>query len=76
MEEELKNKFIIRNYTDLDDLEVMLYIIKVIQSGEISETKQGKQYSFVTIFKNGYTVCCNKRNETNTFYFYKENKNV
>ena len=67
----LKNKIIIRNYTDMDDYNIILRISKVISEGKISETKsQGKQYCFVTTFKD-CNIICNKRNETYTFYVFK-----
>lgn len=68
------SKLIIHNLTNLSDWDVLHYIIKVIQEGFVSETKNGKQYSFVTTFKNGYTVIANKNKQnTHTFWIYKEN---
>ena len=63
-----KNKIIIHNNTDLEDEDVMQYVYCVISGGKVSETKQGKQYCFVTTFKSGIVVFCNKRNDTYTFH--------
>lgn len=63
----MKNKIIIHNNTNLDDCDVIQYVYYVISQGKVSETKQGKQYCFVTTFKSGIAVFCSKRNETFTF---------
>jgi hypothetical protein len=67
MKDKLTDKIIIHNYTDLSDYDVLLYINVVINQGKISNTSQGEQYSFVTIFKNGITVCSGRKNNTYTF---------
>lgn len=68
------SKLIIHNKTDLSDFDVLYYIIKVVQEGLVSETKNGKQYSFVTTFIDGYTVVTSKNKQnTHTFWIYKEN---
>lgn len=63
----MKNKIIIHNNTNLDDSDLLLYVYNVISQGKVSETKQGKQYCFVTTFKGGIVVFCNRRNNTYTF---------
>lgn len=68
------SKLIIHNQTDLSDLDVLLYIIKVVQGGLVSETRNGKQYCFATTFKDGYTVVASKNKQnTHTFWVYKDN---
>lgn len=68
------SKLIIHNLTNLSDWDVLHYIIKVVQEGLVSETKNGKQYSFVTTFIDGYTVVTSKNKQnTHTFWIYKEN---
>lgn len=70
-----KSKLIIHNKTDLSDFDVLHYIIKVVQSGLVSETKNGKQYCFVTTFKDGYNVVASKNKyNTHTFWIYKEDR--
>jgi predicted phosphohydrolase len=72
MPEPIKDKLIIRNYTDLEDLEVISYVRTVISEGKISKSKQGEQYSFITTFKSGITISSTRRNNTHTFWIYKE----
>ena len=67
----MRDKIIIHNYTDLSDFEVIDYIGRVICTGKISERNGLKQYCFVTIFKDGYTVCSGRRNNTYTFIIEK-----
>lgn len=73
MEKPLKNKLIIRNYTDLEDFEAISYVRAVIAEGKISD--EGRQYCYVTTFKSGYKVICDRRknSDTHTFYVLKEN---
>lgn len=66
-------KLIIHNYTDLNDAEVLLFIINVINEGLVSETSKGKQYCFVTKFKNNYVVTCDKIKTGYSFKVVKEN---
>ena len=74
MDEKEQSKLIIHNLTNLSDWDVLHYIIKVVQEGLVSETKNGKQYSFVTTFIDGYTVVASKNKQnTHTFWIYKEN---
>lgn len=65
---ELKEKFIIHNYSDLSDIEVMVRIEKVMMGGKISKTKAGEQYCFVSVFKDGITISCGRRGNTYTFF--------
>lgn len=75
MDRKEHGKLIIHNLTNLSDWDVLHYIIKVVEEGLVSETKNGKQYSFVTTFTNGYTVVVNKNKQhTHTFWIYKESK--
>ena len=74
MDRKEQSKLIIHNLTNLSDWDVLHYIIKVVQEGLVSETKNGKQYSFVTTFIDGYTVVTSKNKQnTYTFWIYKEN---
>ena len=69
------SKIIIHNYSDLEDYECVSFIRAVISEGKVSETKQGKQYCFVTTFKNGIVVGCSRRNNTYTFKVIREVNN-
>ena len=40
----------------VDDLTAAYAVLKVIQQGKISESKNGRCYCFVTTFKNGVRV--------------------
>lgn len=72
----MKDKIIIHNYTDLTDLDILKYITKVVEVGFLSETSaNGKQYCFITTFKSGYTVNCDKKRNTYTFKVVKEKLN-
>ena len=66
------DKIIIHNETGLDDITVMKMVQSVIDEGKVSETSQGKQYCFVTTFKNGYIVASTRKNDTYTFKVYRE----
>ena len=68
----MRNKLIIHNYTDLEDFDVIFYIMSVISEGKISKTKNGQQYCFATRFKNGVIVESSKRKNTYTFKVIKE----
>ncbi len=68
----MKDKIIIHNYTDFSDLEIIRYIERVIENEKVSETKQGKQYSFITTFSCGTVVGCEKRNNTYTFKIWRD----
>ena len=46
------NKLIIRNYTELSDIEVLSYVISVVKEGRVSKTGKGPQYCFHTTFKD------------------------
>ena len=71
------NKLIIRNYTKLSDLEVLTYIITVVNEGKISETSKGPQYCFHTTFKDNIGVSVVKSGkETETFYVFKEGDRI
>ena len=74
MDRKEQSKLIIHNLTNLSDWDVLHYIIKVVQEGLVSETKNGKQYSFATTFKDGYTIVASKNKQnTHTFWVYKDN---
>ena len=49
-------KLIITVDDTVDDLSAAYYVMKVIQQGRISESKNGRCYCFVTTFKNGVRV--------------------
>ena len=73
IQEELKSKFIIRNYTDCDDETIFCRVMLVIENGRISDYgKQGKGYCFVTTFADGMKIVCERFNKRDTFYVYKE----
>lgn len=74
IKEEEKSKLIIHNHTNLSDLDVLFYVMKVVQGGLVSETRNGKQYCFATTFKDGYTIVASKNKQnTHTFWVYKDN---
>jgi hypothetical protein len=64
----VKSKIIVHNNTEISDEDAMLYVYNVMSGGKVSETKQGKQYCFVTTFKSGIVVFCTRRNNTYTFH--------
>ena len=66
------DKIIIHNETGLNDITVMKMVQSVIDAGKVSETSQGKQYCFVTTFKNGCIVTSTRKNDTYTFKVYRE----
>lgn len=67
------NKLIIRNYTDLSDLEILNRVMSVVQNGKISTTSRGPQYCFISLFKDNIVVGVSKsKTGTETFYVYKE----
>ena len=53
-------KLIITIDDTVDDLNAAYYVMKVIQQGRLSETKNGRCYCFITTFTNGVRVCCNR----------------
>lgn len=74
---EMNNKLIIHNYTDLDDLRVLGYIMKVVEQGKVSECRGKEQYSFISIFKvmfskKKYGVSCDVRDTGYTFKIWEE----
>jgi len=48
MEREIKSKFIITNYSDLTDIEVLEWILEVVKDGRISNND--KQYCYLSCF--------------------------
>lgn len=69
----LNNKLIIRNYTELSDIEVLSYVISVVKEGRVSKTGKGPQYCFHTTFKDNIEVSVVKSGkDTETFYVFKE----
>lgn len=48
------NKFIIRNYTKLDDLKILSLVSAVMSGGKISNTKHGQQYCCLSSFSSYY----------------------
>ena len=67
------NKLIIRNYTELSDMEVLSYVISVVKEGRVSETGKGHKYCFHTTFKDNIEVSVVKSGkDTETFYVFKE----
>lgn len=65
------SKLIIHNRTNLSDLEALLYVKEVVKDGKCSETGKGKQYCFVTTFKDSKIQVIADRikdRETHTFY--------
>jgi len=70
--EKVKSKIIIHNYTDFSEIEIISYIDSVIRKGKMSETKQGKQYPFISTFSCGTIVACTKRKNTHTFKVWRD----
>ena len=66
---DLKNKIIIRNYTDIDDLQVLDYIKVVVAGGKISSIHNQKCYCALMTFKSGIVISVEPRGDTTTFYF-------
>lgn len=77
---ELKNKLIIRNYTEFDDIDVLeRFVVPVIKNGKISETEKfGKQYCFISTFETEsgdiYVSVDKKSLESSTFYVYRRSQ--
>lgn len=72
----LNSKFIIRNYTNLEDIEVIELVKKVIELGRISETKRGKQYCFHTVMSNNIHIIAERnKSGSDVFILYKEEGN-
>jgi hypothetical protein len=69
---ELNNKLIIRNYTNLSDLETLEYITTVIKEGKVSTSRFGDQYCFATSFNSGIVVESTRNKDTYTFYIFKK----
>lgn len=71
--ETLKNKIIIRNYTDHSDLHVLELVKSIVAQGRMSETSKGSQYCFHTTFLDGTNISIIKSGkDTETFYVYME----
>lgn len=73
----LNNKLIIHNYTNLNDLKVLSYIMNVVKNGKISKCKGKEQYSFITTFGNIFTgkkyiISCDMRDTGYTFKIVEE----
>lgn len=67
----MKDKIIIHNYTDLDDYDAMIYVLKVISKGKNSKRNNLEQYCFVTTFKGGIIISSGRKNNTYTFIIEK-----
>lgn len=66
-------KMIIKNLTDIPDIEVMNIVVKVIQMGRISN--DGKQFCYLTVFNinnEAYCISTDLRKCSDVFTFYKE----
>ena len=74
----VKNKWIIHNYTDISDFIIFDYIKSVVSEGRISEDKYGSTYCFATTFPfsgNVVVTCERASKNTYTFRIYKEKDN-
>jgi len=60
----MSEKLIIENRTNLTMQEVLHYVMEVIRRGKISETSEGKQYCFVSIFDNNITIYASKNKKS------------
>lgn len=75
MQKDFKSKFIIYNYTDIPDSELLQYILGVVLQGKCSKTSKGKQYCFLTKFKPDVIVVSDmNHNGTDIFRLYREDK--
>lgn len=67
----MKDKLIIHNYTNLEDLDIIDLVHDVISLGKISKTSKGEQYCFLTVNKIfNVVIDCTKNNNTYTFKIY------
>ena len=66
------NKFIIHNDTELTDLEALERVTNIVRCGKVSETSKGKQYCFLTTYKDGIVIGSNRNKDTYTFKIEKE----
>jgi len=57
-------KLIIENRTGLPILEVIEYVLEVIDKGKISETSKGEQYCFMSMYKDGIIVYAEKNKKS------------
>ena len=64
-------RLIIDNRTDKSDIEVMAMINSVVLSGKISQGPKGKQYCYLTTFKNGVVVSCTRNKCSFRFLVYE-----
>lgn len=61
-------KFKITNKSSATDIAAMYYVLKVVEQGRISESRNGPCYCFCTTFKNGAHVFAERtKNGTDTF---------
>jgi len=69
----MSEKLIIENRTELPMKEVLSYVKKVVEKGKISKTSKGKQYCFVTVFRDGIIVYADKNKKSDRLIVIKEN---
>lgn len=66
------SKLIITIDDTVDDLTAAYYVMKVIQQGRISESRNGRCYCFATTFKDGGQVLAERTAAgTDTFWVSK-----
>ena len=57
-------KLIIENSTDLPMVELLNYVKEIILQGKVSKTSKGKQYCFMTQFKDGVVIYADKNKKS------------
>jgi len=72
----MAKKIIIENHIDELSMEQLLdcYIVPIVRQGKVSKTGAGKQYSFVSVFKNGVVVSAfkNKKSDRLVVHYRKD----
>ena len=67
------SKMIIHNLTSLSDLETLKMCTSVVDMGKVSKGTYGEQYCFVSTFRTGHHLSCNKsKSGTYTFKIWDE----
>jgi hypothetical protein len=71
---EMKERIIIENRTKMPIDDAMVYVMHVISQGRVSESKLGKQYCYVTTWKDGTIVYSEKNKASDRFVVSQEAK--
>lgn len=68
----VSNKYIIKICDDIDECIAISHVCTVINNKRCSYNKYGKQYCYITVFKDHIVVSCKRnKNGTDIFIVYK-----